>query len=173
MLGSLAAWLGAEEILAQPPSSLLPPSRAFTAALLFETFVFAPIGAYLQHFHLAWSWMYFVPPSRLDTATSEIAVLLYVLSLLLGYALGVGLARHGSPRAPLHLFFALGTIETIFSALTTRRLLTVATFDEYHRGEGRLLIRDFFGIEMALIVVFFSAGLWVFYRFASKRPARA
>lgn len=171
MLGSLAAWMGSAEILAHP-ASLLPQSRAFTGALLFETFVFAPTGAYLQHFHLDWSWMYFVDPGRIDTAASMIAVLLYVLSLILGYALGAGLCVHASPRAPLHLAYAIGTIESVFSLVTSRRLLTVATFEEFRRGEGRLIFADAFGIELALIVVVFCAGLWVFYRWA-RTPARA
>lgn len=157
--------------MARQDRSICPATRGLAAALLFETFVFGPIGAYLQFFHNAWSWMYFVPRERLDAGASLLAVAAYFASLVLGYVLAVTCIRAGSPAMPRLLTIAFLAINAVFSAATVRRLATVATYDEYARGAGRPMWTDPFGVEMALIGVLFFAGLAGCYRWARMPPA--
>jgi len=89
-------------------------NRFLLAVVLFETFFFLPLGAYLYFFYPDWSLMFFIDPSGVEEGTIKTIGMLalsgYMGAVVCGFALSAWMVRSGRERAaamrPRSVFFS-------------------------------------------------------------------
>jgi hypothetical protein len=110
-------------------------NRFFLAVVLFETFFFLPLGAYLYFFYPDWSLMFFIDPSGLEEGTIKTIGLLalsgYMGAVFCGFALSAWMVRSDRERAAALIVAVLGVGLGVFSLVTFRRLMEVGTYAQW------------------------------------------
>ncbi|UCD84063.1 MAG: hypothetical protein JSU92_12370 [Deltaproteobacteria bacterium] len=158
-LGALFALTGARPLKSTESTFR---HRYFFRAVLFQLFVFVPIGIYLIYYFTAWSWMYFINPQAHSIWWSVLAICGYFLFMVLGFILAQYFIKKdqiGAARGVM-VVGVLGIL--CFYLLPIRRLLVVGTYEEYVSGDAISIYRDLhWTVSMIVIGIYF--GLPLFY----------
>ncbi len=144
-----------------------PWGRELAAVLSFEAIIVWPVALYFYLVHPAWSWMYFVDPTRLPWIVVILVLLAYVVTLLGGYLGGWALARMRKEKLLYAALAALGVTLVVILVVCRGRVSHAGTYAEYHAGhamalgEGKLgwaLAATATGVAIAVVLVGFT--LW-------------
>ena len=134
----------------------------FRRAVLFQLFIFVPIGIYLIYYFPAWSWMYFLNPQAHSIWWSVLAIGGYFVLMVLGFILAQYFIKKdqiGAARGVMGVG-ALGFL--CFFFLPIRRLSVVGTYEEFESGNALYVFQNLHWL-ISMIVIGIYFGLPLFY----------
>ena len=135
-------------------------NRYLCAVLLFELFVFMPVGAYLFSVYAVWTMMYVVDPALYKFLTPISVSCFYLAAALAGYSLAYFACRAGKDKvavaALVAALLALGAV-SLFGIF---RLCSVGSFAQWHSGSAMtFILQSPLSRDMAVIVAWFVVVL--------------
>ena len=134
VLGLAFAWAAIEELSSDPTTVL--GSRCLLISTLFSVLVFAPTAGYFMAFHGDWSFAYLANTERLPSAVILALILLDVVTIPLGFAVGAPLVRRKHIRQWLVMAGVPSFVALVIALLLARRLGVSASYTQYHGDFG-------------------------------------
>lgn len=141
-----------------------PFNRYFKRGILFQIFVFFPIGLYLATIWPAWSWMYFINPEG-KTLLTYLMVVGYIISYCIAFLLGWYFIRKDMEKIIYALFGILIVGFLLLTFIPLKRIIFVGGYEEFVDGFARKAF-DYpeFLWSMTLIGLYFFIPLIILIR---------
>lgn len=145
-------------------SSSSPFNRYFKRGLLFQIFVFFPIGLYLATLWPAWSWMYFINPEGKSLLT-YLMVVDYIVIYCVGFVAGWGLIRRRKSKEVRLILGISAIVLLLLTFVPYKRILYVGGYEEFVDGFARHAFKyPEFQISMTIIGIYFFIPLILLLR---------
>ena len=131
-------------------------ARSFVIALLYAFLLYGPVAGYFVSFETDWAFAYLIDAAHASPALVVASVLLDMIAVIVGFAVGARPARKRQMFALLPLVTVPNAIGAVLVAVLARRLAVHGTTAEYRRDFG---LESFAGSPAAYAVLFFGACL--------------
>jgi hypothetical protein len=149
------ALIARDRIRADGPFS----SPAFQLVILHAAAVVAPIALYFYSVHPAWSWMYWVDPSKVAGVAVLPLMVGHAMLVIAGWYGASVLLRRGYQGALLYIGGAVALFLIILTASASQRLSTAADYLGWqsHKGVSLFAVQIGWAFLVSLMALFGSA----------------
>lgn len=174
LVGMSLAWASRESLPPQPEAVSLVRAPWTLVTVELALFVHAPVLVYFAAAYGDWSWLYLVAASRVPSAIDLVLVVLGAASVPAGFWLAMRAAAERRPERFAKVAIAPALALLVAVGASARRLMTAATYAQYHGDFGTAAIGKS-PLGRALLVswvVLVAGAVWAGFRIRAARRRR-